>query len=131
MTDFADRQRDRRARGQHGTAALLASLEATTPPLRVDAEGRVLAGHDPLDDVHDPVVLTAALRGAIADLRMLNAQRELAQLAAVLRDDPGHPDELARRRRARDLVGWIRDAERCGTVRPRPWARILATEGRR
>jgi hypothetical protein len=121
---FEENQRRRRAAGQVGTAGLLDQIEATNPALREYAE-RLLA--DP-SVTTDAARATAEIREAIGALRLLNAKRELARLADVLRDDPDHPDTPHRRARLLAVTRYVRDVERSGVVRPRPWAQILTKE---
>lgn len=121
---FEDRQRERRAAGKVGTAALLAGMPAAE---RAHAE-RILA--HPMDDgPKDPVALAAEVRDAIGALRMLNAKRELAEVGHFLADQPDHPHARHWRARFVELTGYVRLLERSGAVRPRAWESILAREG--
>jgi hypothetical protein len=119
---------EHRAAGRIGTAALLEHLTATNPILHAYA-ARLLRA-PPLRH-EDPVAVLGEIRDAIGALRLLNARRELAQLAAVLRDDPNDPDAEARRGRLLEISRYVRDVERSGLVRPRPWQQLLARETRR
>lgn len=114
---FADRQRDRRARGQLGTAALLDHLERTTPALRAMAE-RLLAAPGPVH--HDPVAGMAEIRAAIAELRTEAPRRELRAIAAAQRDDPAAAADPRLRQRVVEIAAWRRDAERTAAVGCRP-----------
>lgn len=125
---FEDRQRERRAAGQVGTAALLARTEEVAPQLRVFAERLLAAG--PADGPTDPVAAVAELRDAILALRMLNARREMARLSQVMAAEPDAPATGRWRARFAELAAYVRDLERSGKVRSRPWQQILAREER-
>lgn len=124
---FAEDQRRRRAAGRIGTAALLDRLEATNPALREYAEW-LLAAPDPVPA--DPVRASGEVRRAIGAVYLINAKREAARLGAVLADDPDHPDAPRRRERLAAVLRYVRDVERSGVVRPRPWAQLLEREER-
>jgi hypothetical protein len=117
-----------RAAGKHATADLLERLEATKPFLLPFAH-RLLDA--PIAAPADRVAALGEIRDAVGALRLLAARRELADLEAVLRDDPAHPDAAARRGRVLAISRYLRDAERSGRVRPRPWPEILAQETKR
>ena len=123
-----EQQRERRAAGQVGTAALLESIGAVDAELRRYAE-RLLAG-GPDDAPTDAIAAVAELRDAILALRLLNARREMARLSAVMADEPDAPAMGRWRERFAELTAYVRDLERSGKVRPRPWAALLEREKR-
>jgi len=123
-----EQQRERRAAGQVGTAALLDSVGAVAPELRAYAERILASGTE--ERLKDPVAAVAELRDAILALRLLNARREMARLQAVMAAEPDAPAMGRWRERFAELMAYVRTLERSGKVRPRPWQQILARESR-
>lgn len=121
-----ERQRERRAAGHVGTAALLDAIGAVDPELRTYAERILAAGTE--DALANPVAAVAELRDAILALRVLNARREMARLAAVMAAEPDAPAMGRWRERFAELTAYVRGLERSGKVRARPWQQILARE---
>src|SRR5213595_313347 len=107
-----EQQRERRAAGQVGTAALLESIGAVDAELRRYAERLLAGGAD--DAPTDAIAAVAELRDAILALRLLNARREMARLSAVMAAEPDAPAMGRWRERFAELMAYVLDLERSG-----------------
>lgn len=103
---FEERQRARRASGQHFQAAVLDRCEAQDPALRERGEA-ILAYEEPRPRSSPEAV--AMLRTAFVALRLLNARREIALAGAYLEDNPG---DTATQHRIAELLAYVAQVER-------------------
>ena len=128
LSTLEERQRRRSAAGLLTAVAVVDAAYRVSPGLGEVAEKVVDA---PIPIERNPIRAAAEIRDGIGAVRMLGAHREIAEIEAVLRDDPDHPDSADRRQRLAQLTAYVGELDRSGCVRPRPWGRILAMEAKR